>query len=91
MKKADLVKKIAEDNGLTIKQTTAIVNSVFEGITAVVQAGDRIQIPDFGTFEYKIRAARTAKNPITGEAIEIPETKVPSFRAAKAFKDIVKG
>ena len=52
--------------------------------------GEKVQVVGFGTFEVKTRAARTGKNPRTGEVINIPEAKVPSFKAGSALKDAVK-
>ena len=58
-------------------------------ITDALQKGDTVALSGFGTFVVKARAARTGRNPRTGEAIEIPASKVPSFKAGKALKDAV--
>ena len=55
----------------------------------MVAAGDKVQLVGFGTFEPRERSAKTGKNPRTGESIEIPASKIPAFKAGKAFKDIV--
>ena len=79
MNKTELVAAIAEKTGLTKKDA--------EG--EQLKAGDKIQLVGFGTFEVAERAARTGKNPQTGEAINIPASKAPKFKAGKALKDVV--
>lgn len=91
MTKIELVKKMAESAGITQKQAAAALDAALEGIVAAVSADDKVQFTGFGTFEAKTRAARQAKNPRTGEVVEVPECKVPSFKAGKGFKDLVKG
>lgn len=91
MKKADLIQKAAVDAGLTQKQAAAVLDSCIESITAALAAGDKVNLAGFGTFETKLRAARTYLNPQTKEKVEMPETKVPTFKVAKALKDLVKG
>ena len=91
MTKKELVKKIAEEQVISQKQATAIVDGVFDSIVAAVAAGEKVSIPGFGTFESKTRAARTGRNPRTKEAVEIPASTVPSFKAGKLFKEKVNG
>ena len=91
MTKTNLVKKIAEKAGINQKQAAAALDAALEGITAAVVAGDKIQLTGFGTFECKTRAARTGINPLTKQPMSIPASKVPSFKAGKNFKDLVKG
>ena len=89
MNKTELVKKVAAENALSQKQATAVVESVLNTIVATVAAGEKVSLPGFGTFESKHREARTGRNPRTKEAVEIPASTVPSFKAGKAFKDTV--
>ena len=91
MNKTELVKKVAADNGISQKQTAAVVESVLNTIMSSVAAGDKVSLPGFGTFESKHRDARTGRNPRTKEAVEIPASTVPAFKAGKAFKDQVNG
>lgn len=91
MKKQDLVKKIAEEVGLSQKQAAAALGCALDSIVAAVAAGEKVQFVGFGTFESKTRAARTGLNPQTGEAIQIAASTVPVFKAGKEFKDAVKG
>jgi DNA-binding protein HU-beta len=58
-------------------------------ITEELKSGEKVAIPSLGTFEVRERAARTGKNPRTGEAVEIAAKKLPAFKAAKALKDAV--
>ena len=91
MTKKELTKKIAEEQTISQKQAAAIVDSVFDSIVAAVAAGDKVSIPGFGTFESKTRAARTGRNPRTKEAVEIPASTVPGFKAGKTFKEKMNG
>lgn len=91
MKKQDLINKVAEELGVSKKEVSAVVNCALESIVAAVAAGEKVQFVGFGTFESKVRAARTGLNPQTGEAIQIAATTVPSFKAGKEFKEAVKG
>lgn len=90
MAKKELAAYVAEKAGLSKKDAEAAVDAVFEGITETMKAEGKLQIVGFGSFEVKDRAARTGKNPATGETIEIPASKVPAFKAGKALKDAVK-
>ncbi len=91
MTKKELTKKIAEEQTISQKQAAAIVDTVFDSIVDAVAAGDKVNITGFGIFESKTRAARTGRNPRTKEAVEIPASTVPSFKAGKAFKEKVNG
>ena len=89
MNKTELVAAVAENAGLTKKDAERIVNASFDAITAALSKGEKVQISGFGTFESKTREARIGRNPHTKEAIEIPATRVPTFKPSKALKDIV--
>lgn len=89
--KKDLVERVANDVELSKKDAEAAVNAIFEEITDTLKDGGELSISGFGKFEVKTRAARTGINPATKETIQIPETKVPGFKAGKALKEIVKG
>jgi len=87
MNKVSLIAKIAEKSGLNKKQAEMALVAFTEAVTEALKEGDKVQLMGFGTFEIKERAARTGRNPATGAAIEIPASKVPSFKAGKAFRD----
>ena len=89
MNKAELIAAVAEKAGLSKKDSEAAVTAALDVITAALQEGDKVQLVGFGSFEVKPRAARTGRNPKTKEAIEIPASKVPVFKAGKALKDVV--
>ena len=89
MNKTELIAAVAENAGLTKKDTERGVNACLDAITAALQQGEKVQISGFGTFEVKAREARVGRNPHTKEAIEIPATKVPGFKASKTLKDTV--
>ena len=89
MNKSELIAAVAKEADLTKKDAEAAVNAVTGVITDALKAGDKVQLVGFGTFETRARAARTGKNPRTGETIEIEASKVPAFKAGKALKDTV--
>jgi len=89
MNKAELITTMAAKADLTKDQTTAALAALLSTITETLTAGDKVAIPNLGTFEIKERAARTGHNPRTGEKVEISAKKVPAFKAAKALKEAV--
>ena len=89
MNKTELIAIAAENAGLTKKDTERVLNAAIDAITLALVKGEKVQLSGFGTFEAKDREARVGRNPHTKEAIEIPATKVPSFKASKALKDTV--
>lgn len=89
MTKTELITAVAESTGTTKKDAERIVNATFETIAAQMAAGEKVQIAGFGIFETKDREARTGRNPITGEAVQIAAKRAPAFKAGKALKDRV--
>ena len=89
MNKTELINAVAKNAELSRKDADKAVNAAFDAITAALKAGEKVSIVGFGGFEIKERAARTARNPRTGEAIEIAASKAISFKAGKALKDEV--
>ena len=89
MNKTELIAIAAESAGLTKKDTERVLNAAIDAITASLMEGEKVQLSGFGTFEVKDREARIGRNPHTKEAIEIPATKVPGFKASKTLKDTV--
>ena len=89
MNKKELVKRIADEAHVDQKQAAAMLDSFVSAVMQTVASGDKVQLAGFGTFECKTRDARKGHNPKTGEPMEIPAKKVPSFKAGKAFKDEV--
>ena len=91
MNKHELVSAIAQNAELSKKDADKALSAEIEAITKALAEGDKVQVVGFGTFEVRERAARTGKNPRTGEVIEIAASKVPAFKAGKALKDVVNG
>ena len=89
MNKAELITTMAAKADLTKEQSSVALAALQSVITETLSAGDKVAIPNLGTFEVKERAARTGHNPRTGEKVEIAAKKVPAFKAAKALKDAV--
>ena len=90
MNKTELVAAVAAKAELSKKDAEAAVNAVFDSVKDALAEGDKVSLIGFGTFSVKTRAARTGLNPRTKETIEIPESKVPAFKAGRALKDAVK-
>ena len=89
MTKVELIAAVAEKANLTKKDAEAAVNSALNAITNALKEGDKVALVGFGTFEVRERAAKTARNPRTGETIDVPACKVPAFKAGKGLKDKV--
>lgn len=89
MNKADLINVLAAKNAISKKDAEKAVNGVLDLIAEALKNGEKIQIMGFGSFEVKTRAARTGKNPATGETIKIAASKAVVFKAGKALKDSV--
>lgn len=89
MKKSELINAIAQKAEISKKDAEKALNATLDTIINAVAEDDKIQLTGFGTFEQRQRKARTGVDPRTGNSIEIAATKVPAFKAGKAFKDIV--
>jgi DNA-binding protein HU-beta len=89
MNKSDLVDAIAESSGLTKADAGRAVDGFVDTVTGALQGGDSVSLVGFGTFTVRDRAARTGRNPRTGESIAIAASKNPAFKAGKALKDAV--
>ena len=89
MNKADLVEAIANATDLSKSKTDEVVGAMVSTIIKAVAKGDSVQLVGFGTFGSGKRAARTGRNPRTGESIKIAAAKTVKFTAGKAFKEAV--
>ena len=89
MNKAELVDAIAESADFSKASASRALDAVIGSITDALKEGDQVALVGFGTFTVKDRAARTGRNPQTGEPLEIAAAKVPGFKAGKALKDAV--
>jgi DNA-binding protein HU-beta len=86
--KAELIDALAGRLG-DKKTATQALDAVLAEVQAAVTKGDRVAITGFGVFEKRVRAARTARNPRTGESVKVKKTSVPAFRAGASFRDMV--
>ena len=89
MNKKELIAKVAETAGFSKKDAEKAIDATVDAITAALIAGDKVQLVGFGAFEVKCRAERMGRNPKTKEAIKIPASKSPIFKAGKGLKDAV--
>ena len=89
MNKTELVAAIADKTELSKKDSEKALKAFIDVVGEELKKGEKIQLVGFGTFEVTERAARTGKNPRTGEAIQIAASKVPAFKAGRALKDAV--
>lgn len=90
MNKGELIDKVASEIGTTKKEAKIAVESVFLTITGCLAKGDAVRLVGFGTFGIRKRAARTARNPRTGETIQVKAMNVPFFKAGKELKEKVR-
>ena len=90
MNKAELIDALAERIG-DKKTAGAAVDGLVDIVVRAVSKGDKVTISGFGVFEKRARAARTARNPRTGEAVKVKKTSVPAFRPGMNFKEVVSG
>ena len=89
MNKAELVKAMSDETGLTQKDAEKALNSFVNQVSNALSKKDKVQLVGFGTFETRERAERQGVNPQTKEQITIPATIAPAFKAGKALKDLV--
>ena len=89
MNKAQLIDVIADGTGLSKAVAEKTLDVTIETITRTLKEGDSVTIVGFGTFKVSERAARSGRNPRTGETIDIKAAKVPKFSAGKALKDAI--
>ena len=89
MTRQELVDVVAKRAETTKRTTGEILDATLDAITDALVKGDKVSLVGFGTFEVRKRAARTGRNPQTGDEIRIRATKVPAFKAGKKLKDAV--
>ena len=89
MTKSELIYVIADKAGLSKADASRALSATLESVTDALKAGEKVALIGFGTFSVSLRAARTGKNPQTGEAIAIPASKAAKFKAGQKLKDAV--
>lgn len=90
MNKATLVAKVAEREGITKKVSEEILNAFLDTIIETCNNNERVQIVGFGSFEVKVRAGRVCKVPGTNREVNVPDSRIPTFKAGKVFKEKVR-
>ena len=89
MNKTELIAAVAAKTGCAKKDAEAIVSATFDTIAQELSRGEKVQVCGFGIFEVKHREARVGRNPLTKQAIQIPASSIPAFKASKTLKDKV--
>ncbi len=89
MNKTDLIDNVAGSTELSKADAARAVDAVIDAITQALKSGDTVTLVGFGTFQVRTRAARSGRNPKTGETIKIAASNNPAFKAGKALKDAV--
>lgn len=92
MTKSELIAKLAAQNpNLYLRDIEMIVDTIIEEMSAALEKGDRIELRGFGAFSVKERAARTGRNPRTGETVNVPAKRMPAFKTGKLLRDRLNG
>jgi DNA-binding protein HU-beta len=89
MTKSELVRELADEHELPRRQVAELVEAILEKITTVLKSGDKVQLTPFGQFRIRDRAARIARNPQTGEPVNVPAKRVLKFTAGRTLKEAV--
>ena len=90
MNKTEFIAALAEKTGMKKTDAEKAVKGFTELVAETLKTGEKVSLVGFGTFEVRERAAKQGRNPRTGEAMEIPASKLPAFRAGQQLKDAVK-
>lgn len=91
MNKTELIESVAGATGESKRTVADVLDATITQVQKSVKKGDKVTLPGFGTFSRRDRAARTARNPQTGEPIKVKAAKVPAFKAGAGFKEFVSG
>lgn len=86
MNKSELIEALAGKTGESKRSVGDVLEALIETVEGEIASGQKVTLPGFGTWERRERSARTARNPQTGEPIQIAASKVPAFKAGSAFK-----
>jgi DNA-binding protein HU-beta len=91
MNKRELIDRVTETSGSPKGEVEGVVDALIEELSGALAKGDSVALPGFGSFEVRDRAARTGRNPQTGEELQIAASKAPAFKPASALKQRVNG
>jgi DNA-binding protein HU-beta len=89
MNQTELIQQVADEANLTKTQTQSALRALLKTIMQVVADGDKVTLVGFGSFEPKVRSAREGRNPKTGDSVQIPAARVPTFSAGQTFRKAV--
>ena len=89
MTKADIVKALAEQVGLTRREAAQALSVVLDGVVEAIRAGEKVELRGFGSFRTRKRQARQGRNPRTGERVHVPPKVVPYFKPGKDLREIL--
>jgi DNA-binding protein HU-beta len=89
MNRVELIEKLANQHGLSKAEAGRVLATILDAVVTSVKKGDSVSLPGFGTFKQVSRAARSGRNPATGDKIKIAAVKLPKFTAGTAFKAAV--
>lgn len=89
MNKQQLIDAAADATDLSKTDVATALDGLLDSITESLKAGDKVTLTGFGSFEVRERSARTARNPQTGQSVDVPASKAPAFKAGKALKDAI--
>ncbi|MCD8048999.1 MAG: HU family DNA-binding protein [Clostridia bacterium] len=90
MNKEALAAKVAEEKGITKKESEEMLSAFIETIIETINSGEKVRIVGFGTFEVKTRAGRICKVPGTSKEVVVPDSRIPTFKAGKVLKERVR-
>ncbi len=91
MTKADLIEEVAQEVEVTHKDAKVIVDTVLASVVDSLKSGNKVEIRGFGSFRTRRRQGRMARNPKSGDKVDVPPKTIPFFKPSKALRDIVNG
>ncbi|MFW5734038.1 MAG: HU family DNA-binding protein [Oceanidesulfovibrio sp.] len=89
MNKSELVKELAEENNIPVEESAMFVEMFFDSVRNALLEDGRVEIRGFGSFKIKSYKGYVGRNPKTGQSVEVPPKKLPSFRAGKELKEVI--
>jgi len=91
MTKADIIKVLADQVGLTRREAAAVLGVVLDGVVEAIRAGEKVELRGFGSFRTRKRQARAGRNPRTGAQVDVPPKVVPYFKPGKQLRETLGG
>ena len=91
MTKADIIKILAEQVGLTRREAAEVLSVVLDGVVEAIRAGEKVELRGFGSFRTRRRQARAGRNPRTGAQVQVPPKLVPYFKPGKQLREVLGG